>query len=162
MSTKERKRRIAIAYHEAGHIVAQLLSEYADDPESATIREQDLVFGHAEHQRFPVPIDLDMLDELLLRAQIEDQIVVTLAGGAAEMHFTGVYNNVGARRDLHQAVTLAGHVVEEEVVENFLRYLSTRSETLVETHADAIEAVANRLLEREMLTLDEIREAVDS
>lgn len=162
MSTKERKRRIAVAYHEAGHVVAQLLSEYADDPDRASIREKDLVFGHAEHPRFPAPIDLDMLDELLLRAQIEDQIVVTLCGGAAEMHFTGAYNNVGARRDLHQAVTLASHVVEEAVVENFLRYLSKRSETLVEAHAGSIEAVANRLLEREVLTLDEIRQALQA
>jgi len=170
----ERDRRI-VAWHEAGHAVAALLLEHADDPVQVSIIPRGGTGGAtwmsgSEH-------------DLVTKLQAEARLVVALAGRAAEeMLLDGDYTQ-GAHGDLGMATQLAtemvarygmgeslvsrgeeklafdgpvGLAIDGEVDELLKSSLETARRWLRGRRA-LVEAVAAELLERENIDLDDLR-----
>jgi len=170
----ERDRRIT-AWHEAGHALAALLEEHAEDPVAVSITPR----GPAGGVTWLNGSD----DQFLSRSAARAQLVVALAGRAGEELLLDGEFTQGAQSDLLSATQLAGQMVtrfgmtrrglqvrsrfdgsldedSSDMVEELLREAMDRARTSLSTNFTALESLAGALLERGTLTAPEIRAAV--
>jgi cell division protease FtsH len=157
----ERDRRIT-AWHEAGHTVAALVLDDAEDPVAVSIVPR----GPAGGVTWMGASD----DRYLTRDQAEASLVVMLAGRAAEEVLLGGSCTQGASSDLLVATDLATSMVDRygftdrglsvrnadssasrRAVDALLEKAHLRARDLLEVHAGLLEAVADALLERDRL-----------
>jgi hypothetical protein len=143
------KERVAIAYHEAGHVVARFFSEGGslghvrgryDDPEDALGRE-------AEYGK---------------RLAIETEIISALAGQIAEKRGVGRSTSGSAESNGKIAADLAFSACGGEAREAgaFLNWLRIRTENLIEFYWTDVERVTQALLERKTLSGNEVRKII--
>lgn len=173
----ERDREI-VAWHEAGHTVAALVQEHTDDPVTCTIVPRGGAggvtwLGGSEH-------------DFMTRKQAEAQLVVSMAGRAAEEVLLDGDHTQGAHGDLQSATRLATDMIarfgmgkwlvardldkisftetdelDQEISEKLQVALMQARELLKEHHA-LLQAIATELLDKETLTQDELRDMRDT
>jgi cell division protease FtsH len=173
----EHDRRIA-AWHEAGHTIAALLLPDADDPVQVTIVPR----GPAGGVTWMSGND----DVFLGRRRALSQMIVSLAGRAGEEALLDGEYTQGAAGDLQSATQTALNLVTQygmsrlgymvrsdgvlqaggmrevnEVVEELLDQAHTKATELVRAHRALLDAVAERLLDVETLTLAPVRGLAD-
>jgi cell division protease FtsH len=172
MSNRDRE---IVAWHEAGHAVAALLTENANDPVQVSIVPRGSTGGAtwmtgSEH-------------DLLSRKQAKAQLVVAMGGRAAEEILLEGDHTQGAHGDLAMATSLATDMVarfgmgrslvhrsedqlmmashsRQEVdseVNALLEEALTSASSLLQSRLDLLRAVAEELLERETIDLDDLR-----
>ncbi|HET8615381.1 MAG TPA: AAA family ATPase [Actinomycetales bacterium] len=174
----EHDRRIA-AWHEAGHTIAALLLPEADDPVQVTIVPR----GPAGGVTWMAGND----DVFLGRRRALSQMIVSLAGRAGEEALLDGEYTQGAAGDLQSATQTALNLVTQygmsrlgymvrsdgvlqaggmrevnEVVEELLGEAHAKATELVRAHRALLDAVAERLLDVETLTLAQVRGLADS
>jgi ATP-dependent Zn protease len=152
------RERDAIAYHEAGHAVACIKLRVR--VRKATIIPVDAdVLGHVSHANVygGVRLDIETSDRARLRA--ERDILIALAGDAAERKFCK-RRRFGGGADYERAVDAALHLCSSaKATEAFVNWLAVAAADLVESQWAAIERVAKALIERKTLTGAQVREA---
>jgi cell division protease FtsH len=152
------RRRVATAYHEAGHAVAMYWLSLPIASATIIPDKEAGSAGAAHGARFhPTP------------DRLEKEIIIMLAGPHAQRKHTGRSDHRGATQDYRRAVKFAfrrfgerrelGDVEEElrSVVGAYLRYLDLWTARNVSLWWPAIEAVAAALLKRETLSGRQIR-----
>jgi cell division protease FtsH len=170
----DRDRRI-VAWHEAGHALAALLLEHADDPVQVSIIPRGGTGGAtwmagSEH-------------DLVTRSQALASLVVALSGRAAEEVLLDGDHTQGAHGDLQMSTQLATEMiarygmgkrlvsrsadrlamdgpVSQEVddeVDDLLRDSLEQSRQLMRRNTELLRAVAEALLELENLSLADLR-----
>lgn len=134
---------VATAYHEAGHAVVAL------------------ALGRPVH-RVSVRPNADRLGQCEFRKGrhqptddwLEDEILISLAGMAAEARATGVYERGGAARDLRFARQLMLQRASERSLDRYERRMLAKVENLLgdDGHWRAVEAIAAELAARETIS----------
>jgi cell division protease FtsH len=158
--------RLVTAWHEAGHTIAALKHPNAARPVAVSIIPR----GQAGGVTWMEGTD----DQMLSRSALKAQLVVALAGRAAEELLLADDYTAGAAHDLVQATRIAHAMVErfgmtdhglsvkrnsrgaENVVDGILAEARTEAIELLEENRAFLEALVRALLERENLTGDEI------
>ena len=159
MSTDNRK--LATAYHEAGHAVAAFHLGAALGKVSIKADPEDGSLGRC-HTPLPKWFNPDDIDART-HEWVRKHVVISLAGRAAEKLLTGRNNNAGARGDLQYATKLALYVTgSNESAGAYLRWLTLEAGNLVncEVQKVAIEAVARELLSRECLPSSDVKDVI--
>ena len=129
----------AVAYHEAGHAVAALALGRPVQHVSVVADRQNL--GKCEFDKGVFRPSEDW---------VEREILISLAGLAAEARYTGRYAWGGAARDLQFVRRLAGERAGERRAERLERRLLAKVEHLLaqEGHWRAVELIAAELRRR--------------
>ncbi|MHA3947573.1 ATP-dependent metallopeptidase FtsH/Yme1/Tma family protein [Cellulomonas bogoriensis] len=167
------------AWHEAGHTLAAALLPDADDPVSVTIVPR----GPAGGVTWMSGND----DVFLPRRKARAQLVVALAGRAAEERLLDGEHTQGASSDLHSATNLAtamvtrygmtdfgyAHVDDETLrlggavaaeaharVDTLLREAHTQATSLLEAHHPLLEAMAAALMVEETLSAGRVQQII--
>jgi cell division protease FtsH len=172
MNWEERRR---IAYHEAGHAIAQVKVM----PKERIVQLTIIRHGGALGYMMPKPIEEVWgysVDELL------SDIQVCLAGKAAEQVYLGT-EFTGATSDLQKATAIAGAIIgvygmhgtlytypgipangpdpkEKREIEKLLDEQFTRVKSLLAEYREAADELVDRLLESGNLTGDEVIEII--
>lgn len=171
----EKDRRIT-AWHEAGHALAALLEEHADDPVAVSITPRGLAGGVTWMDGSD--------DQFMSRDRARAQLVVALAGRAGEELLLDGEFTQGAQSDLVSATQLAEAMVNRfgmtrrglqvrnyrfdgtmdnasaDIVDELLEAAMERARAILSQNQEAIELLAASLLEHDTLTADEIRAVV--
>lgn len=141
------------AYHESGHVVACI---YLHIPfKYATIKPGKDFLGRVQQYPYPESFRPDMEDFSRIRSRIEKDIMVSLAGHAAEVAFAGRHDWRGAKYDNHKAVGLALYYTgSEDETSAFYKWMWVRTETWVKQplHWMAVGVLANALLKKQTIT----------
>ena len=125
------------AYHEAGHAVVAMVLDRPVHRVSVLPNRQRL--GQCEFGKGVTRPSEDWL---------EREVLIALAGLAAEARHTGKYSPAEAGRDLRYVRRLATQRVGERAVERFERRMLAKVEYLLadEVHWRAVEAIVSALL----------------
>jgi cell division protease FtsH len=164
----DRDRNVA-AWHEAGHAVAALVIPDAADPVSVSIVPR----GPAGGVTWMAGTD----DQLFTRAEARASLVVLLAGRAGEERYLDGDCTQGAGSDLRAASDMARAMVVdfgmsaigpaptgrrvEGAVSDLVGQALDDARALIEEHGKVIDSVADALLERETLSVTELREITE-
>jgi ATP-dependent Zn protease len=142
-------RRVATAYHEAGHAVLALA--LGRPLERVTIAPGKIPFGPAtlgqcriQKGRFKPSQD-----------ELEDDMLILLAGMVAESQVTGQYCPRGAATDLRGVRQLAAtRASSERQIERLERRALDKTEHLLSdaAHQQALERIARELLDKETIS----------
>lgn len=125
------------AYHEAGHAVAAMA---LDRPvHKVSIKPKDAFLGICEFRKGVFRPKDDWL---------EREVLIALAGIAAEARRTGAYDRIGARRDLKVVHKLGLERVGERSLPRFEARMFAKAENLLadEGNWKAVELIAAELL----------------
>src|SRR3990167_3061799 len=98
-----------------------------------------------------------------MRVRLENNILVSLAGPAAERRITRRKNRVGASFDYDSAADVAMHICQtERSVNSYLKWLGIRIDEMLEdpTNWRCVEALALALLDRETIPGSEVAEII--
>jgi len=133
----------ATAYHEAGHAVVALA--LGRPVHRVSVRPRRDRLGQCEFRKGVFRPSDDWL---------EQEILISLAGLAAEARHTGHYARDGADRDLRYVRRLALQRATERQLERFERRMLAKVENLLadEGHWRAVEAIAAELLKHEEIS----------
>lgn len=134
---------VATAYHEAGHAVIALV--LGRSVQRVSIRAKEQTLGRCEFQKGrPRPSD-DWL---------EREILISLAGLAAEARYSGHYAWGGAARDLQNVAMLARQRAGEKQAERLQKRLLAKVEHLLSQPATwrAVELIAQELIRSETIS----------
>ncbi len=138
------------AYHEAGHAVMALtlgrpIQKVTIEPGKS--QSGDMRLGACEIKKGRSQPSKDWL---------EDEVLILLAGMAAEAQITDRYCRQGAALDLKAArrLLLQTRATSQRQLERLERRLLDKTEHLLgdEAHAKAIELIANELIEKKTLS----------
>lgn len=143
---------IATAYHEAGHAVIALALGRA--VQRISILPGHVWLGRCEFQKGRVRPSEDWL---------EREILISLAGAAAEARHTGAYAWDGAVADLRTVRRLAVQRASERQAERLERRLLAKVENLLDQagHWRAVELIAVELLRCETISGRAVRHLFD-
>jgi ATP-dependent Zn protease len=129
----------ATAYHEAGHAVVALA---LDRPvHRVSVRPKHQFLGLCEFRKgVQRPSD----------DRIETEILIALAGLAAEARHTGTYDRIAAGKDLNYARKLMLYRASERSLDRFERRMLSKVEHLLSDEGvwRAVESIAAELLQR--------------
>jgi len=151
----------ATAYHEAGHVVAALAYGKGIRRQGATIIPDAEALGTV-HTLKHIPGDpsVDLLTGRM-RLRIEEDVIVSLAGGAAQRKFRpSSVRSHHVRRDQVAADRLLDYItVSERERHAYWRWLMVRAEDFVDDSFRwmQIEAVAKALMEKKTLGPKELK-----
>lgn len=125
------------AYHEAGHAVMALA--LGRPVHKVSVLPNATLLGKCEFRKGVQRPSDDW---------IETEILIALAGMAAEARFTGDYCHAGAARDLRDVRKLALMRASDRSVERFERRMLSKTEHLLgdEGHWKAVEVIAAELV----------------
>lgn len=178
----EEKRRI-VAYHEAGHALVALEIGLYENVRAVSIIPRGKTGGVTVFE-----LKEDQLDSSLLsKQQLEDQIAVALGGRIAEELVFGERNiTTGASGDLGVVYSIARHMVthygmskkvgaiawptgsesiQSQVDEEVKRIVSSiyeKTRRIVRENMNVLESIAEKLLQQEVLSGDEVKELMIS
>ncbi|WP_052315628.1 hypothetical protein [Singulisphaera acidiphila] len=147
------------AYHEAGHAVAATMLKRAICELSIVPTEDSL--GHILKTKPPDGFRPDINGDNRTLAWIEREVLIGLAGPAAEAKHVGRYDHRGARGDYKMAANLASHHHGfGKVLEKYLDYMVARAEDFVAAphHWVQIEDLAAAILVHKVMKPKAIRE----
>jgi ATP-dependent Zn protease len=157
---RRRKTREATAYHEAGHAV---LRSHFDLPiRRVTIRCDRETAGKVEGKGALYLRGIDIEITPAKQERIFRRIMVCLAGEVAQAKFSKrSVRNWHASSDHQKAADFALRVSgDDEGAALLLRWLMHRTKNMVEVRWPQIQKLASALLEREVLSGDEVRELI--
>lgn len=165
------------AYHEAGHALVALYTNDAMQIHKITIVPHGLSLGHVAY--------MSTDDQFTTKAQMRAQLDTLLGGRAAEELIYGPdYVTTNASNDLKSATGIAEKMVQEfgmsekigirvyvsekskecplpeiidKEVSQFLNDAFERAKTILRTHKEDLDKVANTLVEKETMSGDELR-----
>jgi hypothetical protein len=146
-----------LAFHEAGHaVMAVILGRRI---RRASIRRRRDLNGYVDYENATSRV-LGITSEH--RPLIEIDVLVLLAGRAAECELTLGSPRSHAGLDRHNARALLG-ILEprEEVVSSWMRYLLVRAQAMLQDEWSLVYAVARALMRDEELTGDAIARIVE-
>lgn len=141
--------RTATAYHEAGHAVMAIMLGRPIEKVSilpAKMQNGGGRLGHCKMQKGRTKPSKD---------ELEDDVLILLAGMVAESHFTGRYCPLGAGQDLQTIERILANRARSERQLNKLvrRYLDKTEHLLAdEVAAKAVMSIANEVLQRETIS----------
>jgi ATP-dependent Zn protease len=143
------------AYHEAGHaVMAQLCGQQLTEVEIVGDEEHT---GSVRSLRF-VDEEGSSRDPAIPTAPVERRLLCTVAGMVAENLVTGHRELDESCEDLDAAVQLAMKVVGDcERVIPYLEVVREHTEDLLRRNWDAVEALADALVERRRMSGEEVR-----
>lgn len=157
---RERRSLEATAYHEAGHAVASLALGRGVRRVSIVPDLAAGTLGLATNHGLP-SFRPDVRDDAPTQAKAEREILILLAGPAAEERFTGRRNRAGAAGDhaaaaAALALSLCG---DEDEASAFLAWLVIRGRNLIAAPGQWIRvaALARALVDRRELSGAEVR-----
>jgi ATP-dependent Zn protease len=155
MSNKRQE--LAIAYHEAGHAVACHFF-HVKVKSASIVPKKGEYQGCVQHEGMFRGLRPDIEVSGRARLQIERNIVISLAGAAAQRrHNKKSWRSYHSSSDFHYAVKLASHVcLSKADSEAFLHWLEVRADELIANQWSAVQRIANVLLERKTVPGDEI------
>jgi len=181
LTISDKEKRIT-AYHEGGHAIVGLYTKGANPIHKATLLPRGGALGMVWH----APADEHSRTKECILAQID----VAMGGRAAEEMIFGLHNvTTGAASDFNQATQMATQMVcqygmsplvgkvfyKPEDVEKLSPELQNlinketrrlldesyqRANAILHARSDQLEALAQNLLERETMTVEEIKEAI--
>jgi ATP-dependent Zn protease len=130
---------LVTAYHEAGHAVVALALDRPVHRVSVLPNQEHL--GKCEFRKGVQRGSVDF---------IEQEILISLAGMAAEARLTGRYDRGGAGRDLRYVRTLALQRASEKQLDRYERRMLAKVENLMSDEAlwAAVESIAKELMKR--------------
>jgi cell division protease FtsH len=131
--------RVITAWHEAGHALAGLLQADAEDPVQVTIVPRGTAGG--------VTWFTSSDAMFLTRRQAHAQLVVAMAGRAAEELHLGDDFTQGAAHDIKQATQLARRMVSEFGMSELGAAYVAPEECMLGPLADAVHAATRKLLD---------------
>lgn len=148
--------REAIAYHEAGHVVAAW--DLGVRIKHATVIPDAEDLGHVMHHDPLRGIRLDFDQSARARMRAEQMIIVCLAGPIAHRrHSPRSWRHHMGHGDHTRAVDLSSRFTSsEQETEAHLKWLTLRARALLDAHWPRVEAVAAALVERGKLEAAEI------
>lgn len=147
------------AYHEAGHAVAALALNRAIRELSIVPTENSL--GHLKNTKAPDSFRPDINVDNRTTTWIEREVLIGLAGPAAEARHVGRYNHLAAAGDHKMVANLASHHHGfGKVLTKYLDYMAARAEAFVAApnHWVQIEDLAAALLIHQFMKPKAIRE----
>ena len=150
------------AYHEAGHAIAAI--RHRVRLYKASIVREATSSGRVSTRNALWHLDLETDTSSPTRRRIEDQVMVLLAGPAAEAYFVeerrdAKWDPVGSSADIETAVGLLGRLGgHEDETEAYFDWMTERVRSFVSTQWESIDAVAQELLERQTLRARRIRQ----
>jgi hypothetical protein len=156
---RERRALECTAYHEAGHAVASL--ELRRGVREVSIVPAESSLGHMRNTKTPASFRPDINTDSRTSAWIEREVLIGLAGMAAEARFAGRRNHVGASGDYNTVSNLASHHYGYgKVLTKYLDYMIARAEAFVATphHWVQIEDLAAALMVHRLMKPRAIRE----
>jgi hypothetical protein len=152
----------ATAYHEAGHAVAAMAYGKGIRRQGATIVPAKGELGSVWMlKHIPGDPSVDLLTPRM-RVRIEEDIIVSLAGGAAQRKFRpSSVRSYHARSDREAAIDLLMYIVgDERELKAYWRLLMVRTENFVRLPFRwmQIEAIAKALMEKKALGPGELKQ----
>jgi Peptidase family M41 len=149
----------ATAYHEAGHAVISLIERHHFQRVSIIPNKKDGTLGHCTSNPSPKWLTPEVANTLRERKWIESEIMILLAGSAAERHMMGRHSRKGSGGDREDAIDLAQKLYDGRVLERFLDFMVELTRDAVANPVTwlKIEAVAHALLDRGTLSGKEVR-----
>lgn len=148
----------ATAYHEAGHAVMAV--SLGRSIQKVTIKPGRSQFGEAQLGVCELKKGRSKRSKDLL----EDEVLILFAGMVAEARFTGQYSPQGASQDLR----VIGRLLDRRAnsprqIERLQRRLLDKTEHLLhdEGHAQAIEMIAQELIEKTIISGRAVRHFFD-
>jgi ATP-dependent Zn protease len=139
------KETVATAFHEAGHAVMALA--VGRSVQKVTIAPGKLQFGGSRLGTCEIKKGRSKGS----KDQLEDDVLVLLAGMVSEARFTGVYCPNGASQDLRDvSARLCTRAASQRQHERLLKRMLAKTEHILndEAHLDAIRAITKDLLEK--------------
>ncbi|MDA1012834.1 MAG: cell division protein FtsH [Planctomycetota bacterium] len=139
----------ATAWHEAGH--AGMAVSLGRPIEKVTISPSQLQSGDSRLGACKIQKGRSKASQ----DQLEDEVLILLAGMVAESRFTGRYCTEGAAHDLRSVEQLLSmRATNERHIQKLARRMLNKTEHVLggEQHAKAIEAVAQELLRKETIS----------
>lgn len=159
-SVNRRRSAYRIAIHEAGHaVMAYLCGRRLGEMSSVPHGE---VLGQLEYRGF-TSFAVDALDDARARRKLETEIMIAMAGLAAEYVHTGPVNRPGAVADLQRALNIAlTAIADPEEATAFINWLFARARNRLRAPAcaRAIKTLAAELSRRGSLKGPEVRALV--
>jgi hypothetical protein len=153
----------ATAYHEAGHAVAAMAYGKGIRRQGATIVPDAERAAGSVYMLKHVPGDpsVDLLTGRM-RLRIEEDVIVSLAGGVAQREFrASSIRSYHGRSDREAAIDLLSYITgDERELKAYWRLLVVRTENFVRNAPRwmQIEAVAKALMEKKTLDRRELRQ----
>jgi ATP-dependent Zn protease len=139
------KETIATAYHEAGHAVMAMA--VGRSIQKVTIAPGKLQFGGSRLGTCEIKKGRSKGS----KDQLEDDVLVLLAGMVSESRFTGVYCPAGASQDLREvSARLCTRAASQRQHETLLKRMLSKTEHILNDQAnlEAIRAITKELLEK--------------
>jgi hypothetical protein len=151
------RRLLATAHHEAGHAV--VAHDLGRRFKRVSIVAADDYLGCVEHPRLPRWFQPDVEMTPRMERLIDDHVLVSLAGPAAEAAFTGHRNRIGASGDYETVLLLAERRFDGRLLRKYVEYMAERAKTHVASFRTwiMIQGLAAALVERGTLTGEEAR-----
>jgi hypothetical protein len=156
VSTEKRQLR-RVAYHESGHAVAAV--EHRIEFLYATVVRDDDSLGHVLFPPEPERFEKRTIKRHLLERWINQRVLISLAGPAAERIVAGRYDHSGAESDYKLCVGRALRCYSDDTASKFIDFkLSQAWDFVQQPHVWLkIEKVADALIAREKLSAREIK-----
>jgi ATP-dependent Zn protease len=151
------KDEIATAYHEAGHVVAAV--RLGVRVKKATIIGDGRYYGIVHCADVFGGLRLDVDRSSRARTRVERQVILSLAGPAAEAEFLGrpIKGNF-ARADYQTALDVADHMCSSsEEAQAYLKWLEIRARDLIKVFWPDVEKVSSELTKNKTLTRETIK-----
>jgi ATP-dependent Zn protease len=148
-----------VAYHEAGHAVAAI--EFRRAFKSVTVIPGANSLGHVLMHRIPQSVidDHEGGSGNLVDRFVEKDLLVSLAGPAAECEFFGRFDHRGASGDYRNCEDMALHIYDDVTAGKYIAFLFSRARAFVR-RANVwirIEAVAEALIVHKTLSARKVR-----
>jgi hypothetical protein len=163
---RERKRLQSTAYHEAGHAVIAMHLGKAVRRVSIVPEEEEGNLGHVLHfKNRSFRPDIFDLSDARTRRLAEREILVTLAGRAAEMRHTGRPKSSGDGDDLRYVYDVAWRVcMDDEEAGKYVDWLKVRARNLIANRQiwARVKGLARALIDRPTMTGREAKGVCDA
>jgi hypothetical protein len=150
------------AYHEAGHAVAAIAQGVAVRSITIVPSKQEGYAGRVQHEDLTRRVNLDTDNSPNIRSRIERQIVVALAGAAAQRKYDRrSWRSFHSSGDYETAANLADAISSSTAAsEAFLNWLAIATDDLIATRWVEVEKIAKALLEEKTLSGPRVRELI--
>lgn len=139
------KETVATAYHEAGHAVMAM--SVGRSIQKVTIAPGKLQFGGSRLGTCEIKKGRSKGS----KDQLEDDVLVLLAGMVSESRFTGAYCPAGASQDLREvSARLCTRAASQRQHETLLKRMLSKTEHILndEANIEAIRAITKELLDK--------------
>jgi ATP-dependent Zn protease len=150
----------SIAHHEAGHAVMVITFNRALKSITIVPNSDTGALGECFDAKRPKWFQPEVYDDPRHERRLEEEVLILLAGLAAEHRIAGRNNWRGAGQDFHHAVDVASYRFSGDVLQKYLNYMTARTRSIVSGPMFwiQVQALSAALLEHRTLTGKPARE----